>query len=92
MSKYIILPYSYKKAKELGVDIKVSTNSKKKIDVFKDGKKICSIGGTGYNDYPHFLKVDKELAQERRALYKIRHHKDISKVGSPGWYADKILW
>jgi len=92
MSKYIILPYTYKKAKALGVDIVVSTNPKKKIDVFKDGKKICSIGGAGYNDYPHYLLVDKELAQEHRARYKARHMKDISKVGSPGWYADKLLW
>lgn len=92
MSKYIILPYSYKKAKEIGVDIKVSENPKKKIDVFKGGKKICSIGAAGYNDYPHYLTVSKELAQDHRARYKARHHKDISKVGSAGWYADKILW
>jgi hypothetical protein len=92
MSNYKILKYSYLKAKEIGVEIKPSTNPKKKIDVYKDGKKICSIGDVKYNDYPHYLTVDKDLAQEHRMRYKARHHKDISKVGSPGWYADKLLW
>ena len=92
MSSYIILPYSQLQAKKLGVTIKPSSNPKKKIDVYKNNKKVASIGAVGYNDYPTYLKVDKELAQEKRAQYKARHYKDINVVGSPGYYADKILW
>jgi hypothetical protein len=90
---YIITDYSYKQAKNLNVDIKPSTNKNKKIDVFKNGKKVASIGAIHMNDYPTYLKNrDKEFANERRRLYKIRHEKTRHKVGSPSFYADKILW
>jgi len=80
-------------AKKLGVTVKPSTNKNKKIDVFKDDKKIASVGAIGYKDYSLFLKEDgKEVAEERRRLYKIRHQKDRNKVGTPSYYADKILW
>ena len=36
---YHITSYSKKKAKELNVKIKPATNSKKKLDVYKDNKK-----------------------------------------------------
>jgi hypothetical protein len=88
---YKITAYSYKQAKKLGVTIKNSTNPKKKIDVFKNGKKVCSVGGIGYNDYPtYILKRGKIFANTRRKLYKIRHKKD--KDSGCGYYADKILW
>lgn len=91
---YEILPYSYQRARELGVTIKPSTVSGKKIDVFdKKGKKIASIGAIGYDDYPTFIrKKGKAFADERRKLYKKRHEKDRMVRGTPGWYADKILW
>lgn len=90
---YQIKSYSYKKAKELGVEIKSSTVKNKKIDVFKDGKKIASIGDINYSDYPTYLeKEGKSVADERRRLYHMRHQKDKNKVGSPGYYASRILW
>ena len=95
---YKILPYSLRKAKELGVVIKPSTNILKKIDVFKNGKKIASIGARGMNDYPTYLEkekkgyFDKGYANKRRKLYKERHEKDRNVVGSNGYYEDKILW
>lgn len=95
---YNILPYSKEQARKLGVLIKPSTNRFKKIDVFKNGKKVASIGALGMNDYPIFLEKEKKgyfpkgYAKERRRLYKQRHEKDRHKVGSNGWYADKILW
>ena len=95
---YKILPYSIKRAKELGVVIKTSTNILKKIDVFKDGKKIASIGARGMNDYPTYLEKEKKgyyekgYANKRRKLYKQRHKKDRNVKGSNGYYADKILW
>lgn len=90
---YEIKEYSKIKASKLGVDIKPSKSKGKKIDVFKEGKKITSIGATGYKDYPTYVnEKGKAYADERRKLYKERHQKDRTKYGSRGWYADKILW
>jgi hypothetical protein len=90
-SKYNITNYSRKQAKKLGVTIKHSENTKKKIDVFKKGKKICSVGAIGYDNYPtYMLKRGKTFAKKRRRLYRIRHTKDRKK--GCGYYADKILW
>jgi hypothetical protein len=89
---YQILPYSYQQAKRLGVFITPSENLNKKIDVYKDSKKVASIGDVNYQDYPHYLQKDKALAENRRRLYRIRHKGDSDKVGTPGYYASKILW
>ena len=95
---YKILPYTFAQAKKIGVTIKSSRNILKKIDVFKDGKKVASIGARGMNDYPTYLEKEKKgyfekgYANSRRKLYKQRHNKDRHKVGSNGWYADKLLW
>lgn len=89
---YRIKSYSKKRAAELGVKIKPSTRSGKKIDVFKKGKKIASIGAKGYNDYPTFKeKYGKKFADERKKAYLTRHKKNIIK-NTPGYYAAKILW
>ncbi len=95
---YKILPYSKAQADKLRVEIKPSTNPLKKIDVFKNGKKVATIGALGMNDYPTYLEKEKKgyfpkgYAKERRRLYKQRHEKDRHKTGTNGWYADKILW
>ena len=95
---YNILPYSFRKAKDLGVVIKPSSNILKKIDVFKGGKKVASIGARGMNDYPTYLEYEKSglfqkgYANNRRKLYKERHEKDRKVKNSNGWYADQILW
>lgn len=89
---YRIKSYSKKRAAELGVTIKPSTRLGKKIDVFKNGKKIASIGAKGYNDYPTFKeKYGKKFADERKKAYLARHKKNIIK-NTPGYYAAKILW
>jgi len=91
--RYIISKYTYDKAKELGVVVKPSSNSKKKIDVFQDGVKIASIGSISYQDYPTYIKTKgKEYADERRRLYKLRHSKDRGITGSAGYFADHLLW
>jgi len=88
---YLIQPYSYQQAERLGVLIRPSTNPKKKLDVFKEGKKVASIGAIGYSDFPTFLKKDgKAVAEERRRLYRLRHMKDSSS--GAGKYAAQILW
>ena len=88
---YKITDYSYNQAKKLNVQIKPSSNKKKKIDVYKDNKKIASIGAIGYNDYPTFIeKKGIEFANQRRKLYKERHKKDLNSKN--GFYANRILW
>lgn len=90
---YNITSYTKKQARKIGVEVKTSKVKGKKIDVFKGGKKVASVGAIGYGDYPTFLKTKgKEYANERRRLYKLRHNKNRSKVGSNGYYADKLLW
>jgi len=91
---YDILPYSFQKAQELGVNIIPSKNPKKKIDIYDYfGKFICSIGDIDFSDYPHYIqKYGIEYANERRRLYHIRHAKEANKVGSCGWWALKLLW
>jgi hypothetical protein len=90
---YKIKDYSYEQAKKLNVEIKPSTSKNKKIDIFKNDKKIASIGFKNYFDYPTYLeKNGKEFAEKRRKLYKIRHKNDRNVKGSNGYYADRILW
>jgi hypothetical protein len=82
------------KAQLYGVKIKPSTNKKKKIDVFDmNGNKIAEIGAAGYMDYEMYIKAKgKAFADERRRLYKIRHKDNRNKIGTPGFFADRILW
>ena len=90
---YTITEYSRDQAKKLGVTIKPSTNKGKKLDVFKDGKKLASIGALGMSDYPTYMKTKGQAyADERRRFYRIRHGKTMDKVGSPSYYAAAILW
>ena len=90
---YTITNYTYKQAKKLGVTVKPSTNKTKKIDVYKKGKKVASVGARGMGDFPSYIKTrGVKYAKERRRLYKIRHDKDRHLKGSKGWYADTLLW
>lgn len=80
-------------AKKLGVQIRSSSNSSKKLDVYLQGKKVASIGAAGYGDYDYYLRTKgKKFADERRRLYKARHEANRHKKGTAGYYADKILW
>ena len=87
---YQITEYSYKKAKDLGVTIYPSKRKYKKIDVFKDGKYLASIGDIHFLDYPSILaKEGKEIADKHRRLYRNRHKNDH---GIAGRLALAILW
>jgi hypothetical protein len=94
MPPYEITRYTYIKAKKLNVHVKPSRSYGKKIDVFDaKGNFICAVGAKGYKDFPTFLREDgPEVANRRRQMYKLRHEKDRHHVGSPGWFADKLLW
>jgi hypothetical protein len=45
---YHITNYTYKKAKKLGVKVVPSKNKTKKIDVYKNDKKIATVGSLWY--------------------------------------------
>jgi len=95
---YRIKAYTKNQAKKIGVTVKPSKVKGKKIDVFKKGEKVASVGAIGYNDYPTYMelerkgKVPKGTANKRRRLYKIRHKSDRNIKNSNGYYADRLLW
>ena len=87
---YQITEYSYKKAKELNLEIFPSKRKYKKIDVYKNGKYIASIGDNRYIDYPSILaKEGREIAEKHRKLYHARHRNDNGIAGKLAMY---ILW
>ena len=90
---YNILPFTRQRAKKIGVTVAPSTNPEKKIDVFKEGRKVASVGAVGYSDFPTYTKTKgKKYANERRKLYHKRHEKNEKKKGTPAYYAGFLLW
>mgnify|MGYP000427194960 CR=1 FL=1 len=100
---YIIEPYTQRQASRMGLTVKPSHDKNKKIDVFKKVKhkttgeikllKVASIGALGMGDYPTFIKrKGLEFANKRRKAYRTRMAKNISIVGSNGYYAGRLLW
>ena len=88
-----IKQYSMDQAKKYGYTIKLSSNKKKKLDVFKDRIKIGSIGNLLYKDFPTYIsEKGLDYAKVRRQLYHNRHKKDIEIKGSNGWLASILLW
>jgi hypothetical protein len=86
---YTITDYTKKRAKEINVEVKPSTNPKKKVDVYRDGIKIDSIGAIGYSDYSTYIKdKGREFADKRRDLYHQRHQEET--LG--GLLAKWLLW
>jgi hypothetical protein len=76
---YSITRYTKNKAKKYGVNVKHSSNPLKKIDIFRNGIKIASIGGVRkngvpYMDYPTYIKTDGlASANLKRKAYLARH-------------------
>ena len=86
---YTITNYTKQRAREMGVTVKPSRRKGKKIDVFKDGKYLDSIGDIAYKDYPTYIRTDgKVVADERRRLYHIRH----KQHGLGEQLALQLLW
>ena len=73
-------------AKKLGVEVMPSKVKNKKLDVYKNGSKVASIGDIRQSD---FLQHNDET---RKKNYLARHAKTRVKIGSPSYYAWKILW
>ena len=91
---YKILPYTLSQAKRLNVKVRPSSKADKKLDIYdRKGNFVTSVGARGYLDYPTYKKLfGKKVADQRRKLYKARHEKDRKVKGSPGYFADKLLW
>ena len=93
MVHYEIKQYTIDQAKKHGYRVKLSSNRKKKLDVYKGNLKIASIGDREYKDYPTYVQErGLTFANVRRALYHNRHKKDIETKGSNGWLASILLW
>jgi hypothetical protein len=90
---YKIFFYSKQQAKKLGVQIKPSIKCNKKIDVYKNGVLMTSIGDIRLDDYPTFKnKFGSEYAELRRELHKKNNEKYINIIDTQHYYEDKILW
>jgi hypothetical protein len=91
--KYSITNYTRKRAKQIGVVVKLSSNPLKKIDVFRKSRKIATVGAAGMNDFPTYIRTrGLAYAKTRRRLYKMRHERDRHTKWTNGWLADKLLW
>jgi hypothetical protein len=77
----------------VGVKISPSDIPKYKLKVTMKNGRIIHCGACGYADYPTYIKLrGKKYATQRRRLYKQRHRKDRFTKGTPGYYADQLLW
>ena len=92
--KYDILPYTYKKARQLNVVVYPSDNPKYKLEIYDTTGNFMFYGGSpSYSDYPHFLETHGQTyADKRRVLYRKRHKKELDDVGSRGWVIGNLLW
>ena len=71
---YEISPRTYKIAKQYGIEIEPSAKINKKIDVYKQGEYVASIGDIRFKDFHVYLKENgKAYANERARLYYLRH-------------------
>jgi uncharacterized protein YlbG (UPF0298 family) len=73
-----------------------STKKNKKYDAIMSDGSIVSFGHPLYQQYKDKalgLYSNKDhLDKKRKELYKARHHKDINKKFSPGWFSYTFLW
>ena len=93
MNNYKITPYTFNKAKELGLTVEVSKFPLKKIDVYKNNIFLGSIGDSRYQDYPNYiLTYNLEYANKRRNLYINRHKQNADVKYSKQWLSLNLLW
>jgi hypothetical protein len=86
---YKITTYTKDRAKQAGLEVKPSTKPNKKLDVYHQGQYIASVGDSRYSDYPTYLQQEgKEVAEERRRLYHLRHNRGTLRERLASW----LLW
>lgn len=66
---YRITEYTKSRARAIGVEVKPSRTQGKKIDVFKNGKKVASVGALGYADYPTYMRLEREGKVDKGCCY-----------------------
>lgn len=77
-------------AEELGIEVKPSTNPRKKYDIYKNGEFECSIGAINFLDYRQLVeKHGIEIANKKRELYLKRHKNNCTKEMD---FTIKLLW
>ena len=74
------------KGKKYGVEVERSTRKGKKVDIFKDGRKICSIGSSFHEDY------NQHGDDERRERFRDRFRKYKDNDKTCGFYSYWLLW
>jgi len=91
---YKITNYTLDKAKELGLKVFPSDNPKYKIEIYDENGVFMFYGGSPqYADFPTYMETHgRKYAEERRRLYRLRHKKEIEKVGSRGSIIAELLW
>lgn len=70
-------------------------NKKLKVVIYKDGIKVKTIhvGDNRYADYIQYYRSSSSLADERKRLYLLRHHKeDNYDIMSKSYWAKNLLW
>lgn len=88
---YSITQHTKRQARRIGVEVRPSKRPGKKIDVFRDGEKVASIGYKGMGDFGTYIESKGEVfAKERRRLYHLRH-KD-GPIDSPAFLSKRLLW
>ena len=69
-------------------------NKKLKVVIYKDGIKVKTlhIGDNRYADYIQYYRSNPSIANERKRLYLLRHHKENDDIMSKSYWAKNLLW
>ena len=70
-------------------------NKKLKVVIYKDGIKVKTlhIGDNRYADYIQYYRSSPSIANERKRLYLLRHHKENNyDIMSKSYWARYLLW
>ncbi len=70
-------------------------NKKYKVIIYDNRVKIKTLhfGDSRYKDFIEYYKINKNLANERKRLYLIRHNKeDSNNFLTPSYWSKNILW
>ena len=87
---YEISDKQYEIAEQLGIEIIVSENPRKKIDVYKKGNYICSVGAVNFLSLKELILLHgHDEAYRKRNLYLSRHK---SQCDLKSIYEIRLLW
>ena len=87
---YEISKKQYEIAEQLQIEICPSENPRKKIDVYKNGDYICSVGAINFKALKELIELyGRDEAYRKRNLYLSRHKSncDLKSI-----YEIRLLW